>query len=122
MPTMNEFLEKALTNEALKLPKAKWITSRISNILNWKGYDKLEDFFRRNNKGISLILKDMEKIAGKPQFGKKSSLGTLVGALKNLQVKGDDLMDAWDDAEDAYNLSKDWGKEFKELNPEWDDK
>ena len=119
--TMNEFLERALdkkVDEALKMPKAKWIEARIRKIFDFK-MARLEVLFE---KGISEIIKDMEKISGKPKFGKQSSLGTLIAALKKLEDKGLDLMVAWDDAEDAFSASKDWGKVFKELNPEWDDK
>jgi hypothetical protein len=124
MTTLNEFLERAergMKNEALKMPKAKWIESRIRKMLQAKAYDRMDDFFRKK-KGISQIIKDMEKVSGKPTFGKKSSIGSLIGALKKLEDKGMDMMDAWDDAEDIFNSSKDWGKVFKELNPEWDDK
>lgn len=121
--TLNEFLERAEDEmkEALSMKKPKWIESRIRSMLQAKAYDRMDDFFRKK-KGISQIIKDMKTISGKPKFGKQSSLGKLMGALEKLEDKGLDMMDAWDDAADAFTLSKDWGREFKELNPEWDDK
>lgn len=105
-------------SEAMKLPKAKWISSRINKILSdFKFFDKVDTL--ANNLGK--VIKDMEKLSGRPEFGKKSSLGELIYALKRLEDKALDVNHAYGELDDIYNKAT-WEKEFKEINPKFDNK
>jgi hypothetical protein len=127
--TQKEFLEKALLNEkiheAMKLPHGAKIAKEVDKLLYGKKAEGLsnimDDLFGKTGMNPK-ILRGMEKLSGKPQFGKASPIGKLISSLKDLQIQAEKFNEKFDDILEDFRKTTDWQGKFKELDKAWDKK
>jgi len=116
--TLNEFLEKAL-NETMNekddygniKSTADYLVKKSIKMFDSKKADSvylfLDDLILKK-KGISQFIGELESFSKgkKVEFGKQSSLGAYIGALKDMEKAGMKFISAWDKAMDQVGWSK----------------